>query len=283
MDELQKKNIEWWNANPMDYDWHKTSPYQEGSKEWFIDVSRRFFCESASFFAQNKGEKPFSKLIPYDLIKGKKVLEIGCGTGNHTKLIAEQGCQLTAIDITPKAVVLTKKRLDLWNLKANVLQMDAENMSFSDSIFDFIWSWGVIHHSSNPEAIVAEMARVLKKGGEARVMVYHKNSICAGTSIVRGLLTAKPFKGYTIQDILSFYSDGFVARFYTQKEATEMFKKYFSEVETSVYGQKSELYPIPNTGFIRRIKSQLISMTPNTIAGKILGFVGSFLFIVAKK
>ena len=55
--------------------------------------------------------------------------------------------------------------------------MDAEHLEFPDETFDFVWSWGVIHHSANTEAIIREIHRVLKPGGEARVMVYHRNSI----------------------------------------------------------------------------------------------------------
>ena len=255
MNELQKQNLEWWNTNPMAYDWRKDSPYEEGSEDWFAEVDRRFFSESTSFFAQEKGGNPFSSLIPYSSLKGKSVLEIGCGTGAHAKLLANAECQLQVIDLTPRAVGLTKRRFDLEGSKGNVLQMDGEALAFSDCCSDFIWSWGVIHCSSNPEAIVAEMARVLRPGGQTRVMVYHKNSIVAAGQIIRGFLTGKFFMGFSFQDVLDHYSDGVIARFYSKKQLSEMFLKYFDDVSVFVYGQKHEMYPILGTrisGVIKR-------------------------------
>jgi ubiquinone/menaquinone biosynthesis C-methylase UbiE len=52
--------------------------------------------------------------------------------------------------------------------------MDAEHLAFPDASFDFVWSWGVIHHSSNTWQIVGEIQRVLKPGGTAVIMVYHR-------------------------------------------------------------------------------------------------------------
>ena len=52
--------------------------------------------------------------------------------------------------------------------------MDAEQLQFPDSSFDLIWTWAVIHHSSNTRRILEEMRRVLRPGGKAIVMVYHR-------------------------------------------------------------------------------------------------------------
>ncbi|MBK7629848.1 MAG: class I SAM-dependent methyltransferase [Ignavibacteriales bacterium] len=56
-----------------------------------------------------------------------------------------------------------------------MLKMDAEALQFEDNSFDFVWSWGVIHHSSNTRKILEEIQRVLKPGGEAIIMVYHRS------------------------------------------------------------------------------------------------------------
>jgi ubiquinone/menaquinone biosynthesis C-methylase UbiE len=283
MNELQKKNLDWWNTNPMAYDWRKDSPYEEGSEAWFGEVDRRFFSESASFFAQEKGGKPFSRLIPYNALKGKDVLEIGCGSGAHAQLLAASECQLQVIDLTPKAVELTKRRFGLQGSKALVLQMDGEKLAFRDGSFDFIWSWGVIHHSANPESIISEMARVLRQGGQTRVMVYHKNSIAVLANILRGFITGKFFTGLSIHEVLNCYADGAIARFYSKKQLSGMFFRYFDEVRVYVYGQKNEIYPIPGTGLSGVIKRHMTDMTSNAMAEKILNRVGTFLFIVAYK
>ena len=62
---------------------------------------------------------------------------------------------------------MTSRRLKLFNIPGKVLQMDAEDMNFADYSFDFIWSWGVIHHSADTRRVLQEMHRVLRRGGTA--------------------------------------------------------------------------------------------------------------------
>ena len=131
---LQSNSQLWWNKHPMSYDWHGTSPAPEGTREFFEEIDRRFFYASPFF----RGERPFAALIPFEAIKGKRVLEIGCGQGSHTQLLAQAGCRVTAIDITKRAVELTKSRLSLNGLAADVIEMDAEQMEFGDAEFDFV-------------------------------------------------------------------------------------------------------------------------------------------------
>ena len=128
--DVQRKVAAWWDSHPMTYDWHHTSPHMEGTLEWFEEIDHRFFNRFASWFAQESGKKPFSLLIPYEQLRGQRVLEIGCGTGAHARLLAETGCALTAIDLTQYAVDLTRQRLALWELSADVYRMDAEGTRY---------------------------------------------------------------------------------------------------------------------------------------------------------
>lgn len=279
---LQNEIQSWWQNNPMTYDWHGTNRLKEGSKEWFEEVNKRFFNDNVSYFAQEKGEKPFSKLIPFETIKNKKILEIGCGSGAHLQLLLEAEANVTAIDLTPKAIELSKKRLEVYNLKADVLNMDAEVMEFPDSSFDFVWSWGVIHHSANTSKICSEIARVLKPGGEVRAMVYHWGSISWFVSLLRGLFSGKLFK-LGVEETLSFYTDGRVAKYYRVNELTDLFFKDFEAIKVNIFGQKSELLPIPGKGIIGKVKYTIISIFPDFLANFILCKFGGFLFISAVK
>jgi 2-polyprenyl-3-methyl-5-hydroxy-6-metoxy-1,4-benzoquinol methylase len=185
---LQVDIKNWWETNPMTYDWRKTMPHEEGTLEFYREIDWRFF--TAAWFAHRPGEEPFSRLIEYPRLRGKRVLEIGCGAGAISVQLAKNGAVVTAIDLTPHAIALTRRRFDLFGLSGDFLQMDAEHLEFPDESFDFVWSWGVIHHSANTEAIIREIHRVLKPHGEARVMVYHRNSInfWIGMILLRGLL-----------------------------------------------------------------------------------------------
>ena len=278
--EVQEHNKLWWSRNPMSYDWHKTVTAPEGTREFFEEIDYRFFNASPFY----EGERPFARLIPFERLKGKRVLEIGCGLGSHAQLFAEAGCYVTAMDLTEKAVELTQKRLCLKGLNADVRRMDAEEMEFQNGEFDFVWSWGVIHHSADPERIVRNVYRVLKAGGEFRLMVYHRRSLIALTSILRGFLSGKFFQGMALPAVLSSYTDGYMARFYARAELSKLLlRSGFSKVSTRLLGQKSELIPLPGRGLSGRFKSALLARFPNALAEPILSTVGGFIFATAVK
>jgi len=278
--ESQRLSKDWWTNNPMAYNWKEPIKHSVGTLEYFREVDNRFF-NSSPFY---KGNRPFENLIPFESLRDKKVLEIGCGMGSHAQLFCELGCDYTAIDLTSTAVELTTKRMELQDLKCNIIQMDAESMSFNDNEFDFVWSWGVIHHSANTNKILSEVNRVLKPSGEFRSMVYYKASLSGLIASIRGVLSGKIFKNMSLNEIMSFYTDGHLARHYTISEFNELLNKYgFSVREIKILGQRSEIVLLPNIGVLGDIKSYLINNLPDSASKLILSRFGGFLFAVCTK
>jgi 2-polyprenyl-3-methyl-5-hydroxy-6-metoxy-1,4-benzoquinol methylase len=279
-DQLQTASKGWWETNPMSYDWHRTLGAPEGTREFYDEIDRRFFTSSTFY----QGQRPFEKWIPFDQLKGKRVLEIGCGLGSHAQLLSEAECDLTCIDLTEKGVTNTRQRLNLRGLRADIRQMDAEHMNFPDADFDFVWSWGVIHHSADTERIIRNVFRVLKPGGEFRFMVYHRRSISGLYCLARGFFAGQFFKGMSVQQVLSTYTDGYMAHFYTRRELSELLMRCgFSKVDTKVMGQKSELLPLPGKGVSGRVKHALLRILPDWVAERTLSAAGYFLFAIARK
>lgn len=276
--DLQAEIQQWWEANPMTYDWRNTMPHQEGTREFYEEIDQRFW--DAAWFGHRGGEQPFSRLIDYPQLKDKRVLEIGCGAGSLSAQLASSGAHLTAIDLTERAIDLTRRRFQMFGLSGDVLRMDARNLELDDNSFDLVWSWGVIHHSSETEKIISEIHRVLKPGGQARVMVYHRNSIWFRFDyvIVRGVLMGQLLR-YTAQEIANKYSDGHIAKFYTPAEFRAKFEANFNHVRTEVYGQRVELWPIPAS----RFKDMLVRLTPDGVARFVTRRFGGFLFLIADK
>jgi SAM-dependent methyltransferase len=101
------------------------------------------------------------------------VLEVGVGAGTDFVNWVRAGAQACGVDLTPAGVALTRERLALEGLEANVRVADAEALPFPDGTFDIVYSWGVLHHSPDTVTAVREVHRVLKPGGEATVMIYH--------------------------------------------------------------------------------------------------------------
>ena len=100
---------------------------------------------------------------------GERVLEIGCGTGCDLLQFAKHGAHAYGIDITERHIALAKQRCGTM---ASVCYGDARFIPFPRGTFDYVYSHGVLHHSDQPEAIAAEIFRVLKPEGRYNVHVY---------------------------------------------------------------------------------------------------------------
>ena len=142
----------------MRYDWKETVKFEEFSEAFYKAIDGRFFENVYETMPNHR--IPFDNLIDFAGLGTKNVLEIGVGNGSHAQLLATHAGSFTGIDITDYAIQSTKKRIEVFGLTANITRMGTEHMAFKDSTFDFLWSWGAIHHSSNAEQIVKEIYRV---------------------------------------------------------------------------------------------------------------------------
>ena len=167
----------------------------------------------------------------FDKYKGLKVLEIGVGLGADHQEFAKNGANLYGIDLTKRAILNTKNRFNIFNLKSNLQIGDAENLAFKENYFDLVYSWGVIHHSPNTKQAIDEIYRVLKPGGETKIMIYHKYSFVGYMLWIRyGLLKLNPF--LSLNKIYSNYLESPGTKAYTVNEAKQLFEN-FSKVEIS--------------------------------------------------
>jgi ubiquinone/menaquinone biosynthesis C-methylase UbiE len=164
--------------------------------------------------------------------KGKNILEIGVGLGSDHQKYGEGGALLHGIDLTQRAINFTKERIKLFGLQSNLAQGDAESLKFENEKFDLVYSWGVIHHSPDTQQCVNEIYRVLKPGGEFKVMIYHKYSIVGYLLWVRyALLTFRPFT--SLDAIYSKYLESPGTKAYSRSQALELFKKFANvKIET---------------------------------------------------
>lgn len=271
---IQAGNQQWWTDSTMSYDWKEGIGNERFTPEWFDEADRRFVFASRLFA---HGDLPFDKIIPFDLLKNKKVLEIGCGMGYHTELMLQAGARLTSIDISPTSIEATRTRLNQRSLDGKVLQMDARSLEFPDEYFDFIWSWGVIHHSAWTGMIVKEMARVLKPGCESRIMVYNLNGMGAYITILRDYLLGF-WRGRTMDECLWRRTDGYMARYYSKDILSDIFRIFFRDVEVKVFGQDADAIPLP-----RQLRRPLMRLISPARLEDLVARRGGFLFLTATK
>lgn len=179
---------DWWARFPMTYgEEHGTTLYRTetgqrfelelGDPTFFEQVDNTFYSGTASLHTD---EGHFRKIFDYKTYVGRRVLEVGCGLGTMSMNWAQRGALVTAVDLNRVAVEQTAKRFRLCGLKGTQLQADGESLPFPDEFFDYVYSWGVLHHTPGTKQAIDELHRVLKRGGKCGVMLYHRHSVLFG-------------------------------------------------------------------------------------------------------
>jgi 2-polyprenyl-3-methyl-5-hydroxy-6-metoxy-1,4-benzoquinol methylase len=270
----QAGNRSWWTDHTMSYDWKNKSGLAPFSLPWYDEIDRRFLRAAHLF---SPAANPFDELMAAGPLRGKRVLEIGCGMGFHSELLTRAGAQLTSIDLSPTSVQATRTRLDLKELPSDVRQMDAEKLDFPSGTFDMVWSWGVIHHSSRTGRIVREIERVLKPGGTARIMVYNLEGMPAFVTLATRYLTGF-WRGRSLDELLWQSTDGFSARFYTRDSLGDLLLTFFETVDLSVLGQEADAMPLP-----RALRRWVLKLVPVAHQRAVVRRRGAYLFAVATK
>ena len=199
--------IEYWNAGPCGSTHGRA---EEGSAEYFENIRRqRYFVEDH-----------IPRVARFEAWAGKDVLEVGCGLG--TDLMEFKGARAVGVDLTPRAVALARRR------GADARVADARSLPFPDASFDLVYSFGVIHHSPEPEKIVAEIWRVLRPGGTVIAMLYNRRSFRVIYDIVwrHGVLRAGLLRR-TPSELVAHLCEARrgcpVVKLYSRREAAQLF------------------------------------------------------------
>lgn len=226
--------------------------------------------------------------------RGLRVLEIGCGLGTDGAQFARAGAEYTGVDLTDAAINLARKRFEIEGLAGEFRIADAEDLGFPGESFDLVYSHGVLHHTPDTAGAVQEIHRVLKPGGRAIVMLYHRGSYNyrvgirvlrrAGAGLLKsengikivhrltgepldslrehaGLVTGKSNGNVSPDEFLSQSTDGAgnpLARVYSRREARELFKD-FREVELRAYFLNKRFIPLIGNLLPRSLESVLAS------------------------
>ena len=181
----------------------KVSSQERGSEAYFAELEAQRFRSHRHLPEWIRSMQP-----------GRSVLEVGSGVGLDTYVMARHGLNVTAIDLTTVAVAQVKQRFERNGLDGRFAVADGCRLPFSDDSFDYVYSFGVLHHAADTAAAIREAHRVLQPGGEARIMLYHRRSL---NELVHRL-TGIPFEE---RDELCP-----VVRRFTLDEVREMFKDF---------------------------------------------------------
>jgi len=274
---LNQRVRAWWHANPFNY----FVGDEEGSWAFYRNIDRKFLKWIP--FMQSGGYPFLTRYVDMKGLKGKKLLDIACGTGVLTEQFVRMGADVTAIDLTPKAVELTKKRLELYKINANVIEGDAQQLPFPDNSFDMVCAWGCLMHMPKTEKAISEIRRVLKPGGKMIAMMYHSNSVHLRYCIQlgRGILRLK-YLQYDNQSLINRFTDGasvggnMLAKFYSRREFRNLFSGF----------QKTEVFIHDNHEMVKQLPHPWLplgKMFPKSLKEWICRTFGMTAIITAEK
>jgi len=116
------------------------------------------------------------EFIDFDGYAGRRVLDVGCGTGVDLARFVKGGAIATGVDIADSAIALATQNMRHRSLAATLCVGDGEQLPFPDNTFDFVFAHGVVQYTPGDRALVAECRRVLKPGGTAFFQVYNRIS-----------------------------------------------------------------------------------------------------------
>jgi ubiquinone/menaquinone biosynthesis C-methylase UbiE len=214
MDSDKKAVEEFWDKASCGEDLYLQNQQRDG----YLEHARRRY----------ELEPVIEEFAEFEAAAGKSVLEIGVGLGADHQRFAEAGATLTGIDLTSRAVTHTRRRLALFNFESTLSVGDAENLEFPPGAFDCVYSWGVLHHSPNTPLAIAEVYRVLRPGGVAKIMIYHRWSLVGYMLWIRyALLRLRPWM--SLAEVYARYLESPGTKAYSQTEARRMFAN-FSDV-----------------------------------------------------
>ena len=164
-----------------------SAPRVEERRDFWTDYQPgfRFTDEpvgSPEFFAaveehRYRLEPAIREFAGFERAAGLRVLEAGCGLATDGLQFARAGARYTGVDFSPTALELARRRFEAEGRDGEFVAGSITRLPFPDESFDLVYSNGVIHHLPETAAAVAEFHRVLRPGGRAVVMVYHRSSL----------------------------------------------------------------------------------------------------------
>jgi ubiquinone/menaquinone biosynthesis C-methylase UbiE len=157
----------YWDRRPCNIR-HGTAPI--GTRDYFDQVEARKY----------RVEPHIPGFAEFEKWKGKRVLEIGCGIGTDAVNFVRAGADYTGIELSSQSLQLAERRMATFSLSGRFIQGNAEELlallPSDERPFDLIYSFGVLHHTPQPERALDSVKRFMHRGSELRLMLYATHS-----------------------------------------------------------------------------------------------------------
>jgi ubiquinone/menaquinone biosynthesis C-methylase UbiE len=136
-------------------------------QEWYQadDIAEAYddkrFSQGGRFIDRREKEAVLDALSPLD---GERVLEVACGTGRFTVMLADRGADIVGVDISEAMLEQGRAKARTAGVTDSLdfMQADASRLPFPDDYFDSVFAMRFFHLAPDPEAFMAELCRVSK-------------------------------------------------------------------------------------------------------------------------
>ena len=173
---------------------------QNEYNQWHKDVATKESLEKTQLCTwHNEAFKT------YNNVKGKSVLEIGCGRGDFSLFLGERGGKVHGTDFSNAAIEIAKEKAIIRNARVDFSVVDAQTIPFENESFDVIFSCECLEHIPDPQKALNEIYRILKSGGTA-VITTENYSNAMIIPWIQSWVTKKAFNsGDEVQPIENFF------------------------------------------------------------------------------
>ena len=260
--DLKGEVREFWNSDPCG------TRYLEGADDFEAHARARYALEPhIPEFAQ------------FASARGLRVLEVGVGIGADYLEWLRAGARATGVDLSPASLESTRRRCELAGFHPDLRVADAEHLPFADHTFDVVYSYGVMHHSPDTAQCFREAWRVLKPGGQARIMLYHHPSLTGAMLWLRYGV----FRGKSLRRAVYDHLESPGTKTFAQPEVRSMMAGFEDIVMRQVFSPGDMLLNRPSTRFQSPLYRLVWKLYPRVLARKLGRRWGLFLLISGRK
>lgn len=250
------------------------SPKRVGTREYFDEVeTRRYFVQPH-----------IPRFAKFDQWKGRRVLEIGCGIGTDTINFARHGAQVTAVELSEESLEVAKRRSEVYGLQDIKFYLgDAEELEKFLPLepYDLVYSFGVIHHTPNPEAVVEQIRRYVSPQGTVKIMVYNRYS----WKVLRILLTYGLGQFWKLEELVAQHSEAQtgcpVTYTFRKQEARSLLESCGFRV-TEMWVDHIFPYRVQDYVQYRYVKAWPFRLIPSRLFRWLERHIGAHLYITAR-
>ena len=193
-------------------------------------------------------------------LKRKHLLEIGCGMGYDSLEFLKREVRVTATDLTPNAVAITRRHFELELVQAeDIRTANALALPFPDSTFDAVWANGVLHATGDTHRAIQEVNRVLKPGGRAIISHFYRKP--SWMYLLHHL--GRENIEYKEEDppINEFYTENQILSFFQGFEIVEAVREHYRLLLVRRSGLKANLYT--------NVLKPVYNLLPESVAKKL--------------